>query len=908
MKNTNLILIDGHALAFRQYFALERTAMSTKDNVPTWAVFGFFKAIFDLLKGKKVMPDAIAVAFDVSKKTFRYEKYKEYKANRKTMPDNLRIQMSLIMEGLKAFNIPVYTKEGFEADDIIGTISKRAINSGHKTYILTGDQDAFQLIDKDGLVKVMIPYQGKLIEYGWEKVYEKLGVYPNQVIDYKALRGDVSDNIPGIKGIGEKTAQTLLKEYGNLENILDNCENIEKKAVKTKLCEGVEDAKLSKFLATIDRDVDIDFDIESAKIELPDISEVTKFLQKMQFNAFIKNIDTIMSSFNNGKKSATPQKLEVQDDGASTQLQLFSQMMEEELTEELDFEKTTLNSPEQLKNFLKGIKKFIAVKSFFTSEDKDAKLKGVAFAYEDEKIKTFYIPVTDENVSSVIDMLKPVFEDDAILKTFHNVKLEYSVYKNYGVTIKGLSFDTMLASYVKDPSRDHSLSYQAFENLNLVFDENKKNQDVSEIAFESVYSVLTLTDVLKKQLDKKEMKIIEDIELPLSVVLSNVESAGVSIDKKYLGDLTKEFEIKKSELKKEIIEIAGKEFNINSHRQVGEALYEMGIKQVKKKGKFSTTAQLLEELSEKYEICAKLLLYRKYSKLITTYTESLPELVSPVDNKIHTSYNQINTATGRLSSSNPNLQNIPIRTEEGNKIRKAFIPSSDDNVLLSADYSQIELRLLAHCSRDENLVEAFNEGKDVHAEVASKIFDVPISEVTKDMRRKAKRVNFGLVYGQTKYGLAKSLSIAPFLAQVFIDKYFEKYPKVKEYMQNTVEFAKKNGYVETIFGRKRYFHNTLNSSNVQIREAAGRAAINQPLQGSAADLIKIAMISLFGRLTELKMKSKIIMQVHDELIIETPKDELERVTALVKETMELNQPLCVPLEVNTAYGNNWVEH
>ncbi len=908
MKNTNLILIDGHALAFRQYFALERTAMSTKDNVPTWAVFGFFKAIFDLLKGKKVMPDAIAVAFDVSKKTFRYEKYKEYKANRKTMPDNLRIQMSLIMEGLKAFNIPVYTKEGFEADDIIGTISKRAINSGHKTYILTGDQDAFQLIDKDGLVKVMIPYQGKLIEYGWEKVYEKLGVYPNQVIDYKALRGDVSDNIPGIKGIGEKTAQTLLKEYGNLENILDNCENIEKKAVKTKLCEGVEDAKLSKFLATIDRDVDIDFDIESAKIELPDISEVTKFLQKMQFNAFIKNIDTIMSSFNNGKKSATPQKLEVQDDGASTQLQLFSQMMEEELTEELDFEKTTLNSPEQLKNFVKGIKKFIAVKSFFTSEDKDAKLKGVAFAYEDEKIKTFYIPVTDENVSSVIDMLKPVFEDDAILKTFHNAKLEYSVYKNYGVTIKGLSFDTMLASYVKDPSRDHSLSYQAFENLNLVFDENKKNQDVSEIAFESVYSVLTLTDVLKKQLDKKEMKIIEDIELPLSVVLSNVESAGVSIDKKYLRDLTKEFEIKKSELKKEIIEIAGKEFNINSHRQVGEALYEMGIKQVKKKGKFSTTAQLLEELSEKYEICAKLLLYRKYSKLITTYTESLPELVSPVDNKIHTSYNQINTATGRLSSSNPNLQNIPIRTEEGNKIRKAFIPSSDENVLLSADYSQIELRLLAHCSKDENLVEAFNEGKDVHAEVASKIFDVPISEVTKDMRRKAKRVNFGLVYGQTKYGLAKSLSIAPFLAQVFIDKYFEKYPKVKEYMQNTVEFAKENGYVETIFGRKRYFHNTLNSSNVQIREAAGRAAINQPLQGSAADLIKIAMISLFGRLTELKMKSKIIMQVHDELIIETPKDELERVTALVKETMELNQPLCVPLEVNTAYGNNWVEH
>ena len=303
-----------------------------------------------------------------------------------------------------------------------------------------------------------------------------------------------------------------------------------------------------------------------------------------------------------------------------------------------------------------------------------------------------------------------------------------------------------------------------------------------------------------------------------------------------------------------------------------------------------------------------MLLYRKYSKLITTYTESLPELVSPVDNKIHTSYNQINTATGRLSSSNPNLQNIPIRTEEGNKIRKAFIPSSDENVLLSADYSQIELRLLAHCSKDENLVEAFKEGKDVHAEVASKIFDVPISEVTKDMRRKAKRVNFGLVYGQTKYGLAKSLSIAPFLAQVFIDKYFEKYPKVKEYMQNTVEFAKENGYVETIFGRKRYFHNTLNSSNVQIREAAGRAAINQPLQGSAADLIKIAMNSLFGRLTELKMKSKIIMQVHDELIIETPKDELERVTALVKETMELNQPLCVPLEVNTAYGNNWVEH
>lgn len=966
-EQKTLILIDGHALAFRQFFALERTGMKTSDNQPTWAVFGFFKAVFDLLKNEDIKPDAITVAFDVGRQTFRVEKYDQYKANREAMPDTMKSQMGLIFEGLKAFNIPIYTKEGFEADDVIGTICEKAKNLGHKTLILTGDQDSFQLIDKEGFVKVLIPSKGELIEYDWARVYEKLGVYPDQVTDYKGLRGDTSDNIPGIRGIGEKTAQKLLSRYKNMEEMFDHCTEIPENAVREKICSGRDIGILSKELATIIRDVDIDFDFTGTHIELPNVDEVTEFLRKMQFYSYIRGIDSILNSF--VKTKPEEEKKEFQNEikaaqtstlpevpvlqnvvqpvaSSSMQLGLFAQEVKSKINKEtsqcmIDTIKTT----EALNNLVETLSKetLIAVDTETNSANAvSAKLVGISFAYNpmysaDDKVKTqdgqgqtkaFYIPLLHDigeqlPTDEVIKAIKPVLENEKIKKTLQNAKFDYNVLQNYGIQMQGIIFDTMLASYIKDPTRRHGLKNQSLEHLNHVMQEiteligTGKNQHTMErvpideaaaYACDDAYATLELTKFWQDNLDEKELKLLYEVEVPLALVLAKMEYVGVSIDVDYLKSLSDEFTKKLIDLESKIFEIAGISFNVNSPKQVGEILFErLQIQGKKKRGKsnYSTGAEILEELAGEHKICEYLLEHRKYSKLKSTYTDALPILINSKDGRIHTSYNQTVTTTGRLSSSNPNLQNIPIRTEEGGKIRRAFVSKEKGGILLSADYSQIELRLLAHCSEDERLIEAFKTGEDIHTKTAASVFEVGINDVTKDMRYRAKAVNFGIIYGQSKYGLSKALNITPLAAEMFIERYFEAYPKVREYNNSTIQFAHENGYVETIFGRKRYLASELSSPSFPIREAAQRAAINQPLQGTAADLIKMAMIELDKKLKENNLKSKMIMQVHDELILEVAEDELDLVKTLTKEAMELGQPLLVPLEVDISCGTYW---
>ena len=949
-----MILIDGHALAFRSYYALERTGMKTTDMQPTWAVYGFFKAIFDMIKNKDYQFDCIAVAFDVSHQTFRVEKFEEYKANRESMPDTLRSQMELIMEGLKAFNIPIYTKEGYEADDVIGTICKKSALKGDKTIILTGDRDSFQLVDDKGLIKVLIPSKGELIEYNKQKVYEKMGVFPSQIADLKGLSGDKSDNIPGVTGIGDKTATSLLTRFKTVENIYNHIDEIEQKGIREKLIKGEQMARLSKDLATIRTDVDIDFDINCAKLELPNYFEAEAFFKKLQFYGFLKNFEQIKGYFSTNENaiSQNPESKEKEDivkfkDEPLVQLGLFGSSAPKINS---DYEKTTVDTEEKLDKLISELKgqTLFAIDTETTSLNPiHTDLVGISIAYspqvtsndgkividetKESKSKAFYIPVFHQigeqlDTDLVVEKLKPILENGYIKKTFQNVKFDYNVLRKYGIFTKGVLFDTMLASYVKNPSRKHGLKIQALEHLDysmttidnlignskeIVTMESVSIEDAKNYACDDAFVTLELTKYWSKELNDAELKLVLDVEVPLALVLADMEWIGISIDKNYLDELAKALKLDLVKIENEIYEYAGEKFNIASPKQVGHILFEKLEITPPKKGKtktgFSTNVQVLEQLAPDYPIVEKIMEYRHLSKLLGTYIEALPELIDPYDNRIHTSYNQTVTVTGRLSSSNPNLQNIPARTELGNKIREAFIPKNKGDLILSADYSQIELRLLAHCSKDENLTKAFIDDVDVHTKTAASVFGVEEKDVTKDMRYKAKAVNFGIIYGQTRWGLASSLKISSEEASIFIDKYFKTYPFVKKYMEETIIDAYDKGYVETLYGRRRYLADELHSTTRQIKEFAERAATNAPLQGTAADLIKIAMVDLFKKLNEKGLKSKIIMQVHDELVLEVPKDELETVKQLVVEAMELGQPLSVPLKVDVSAAQNWKE-
>lgn len=959
MSDKTLILIDGHALAFRSFHALERTGMKTTDGVPTWAVFGFFRALFDILKNKEIKPNSIAVAFDVGRHTFRVDKYQEYKANRASMPDDLRTQLSLIVEGLKAFNIPIYTKEGFEADDVIGTISKQVKNQGDKIYILTGDRDSFQLVDKDGHIVVIIPQNSALLFYDWQKVYEKMGVYPNQVIDFKALSGDTSDNIPGIRGIGPKTACNLLEKYENLENVYKNIDEITQKSLKEKLVNGKEDAYLSQYLATIDRNVDIDFNIDDAKLDITNLDNVVAFFKKLQLYGFIKNIESVFGAFNLKVQNS---KIEEATSNHHAQLNLFALGSENKSSQinpstdvktvnvfsEAKFKQNIIQNQKEFDDFLQKLKKQKFISFDVITDDEtnafNANITGLAFAFiEDfnlydeyknynnykDKMETFLLPLNHSecfeiDLNKMLNLLKPVFENASCKKTGSNIKFALNVLNRYDIKVEGIVFDVVLASYVYDANRRHLLSSQAQENLDYIIDSSEDilGRGKNALKFcelnldkykcygcQNAYAIYALTHFWLEKLNEVEKNILFDIELPLAFVLSIMEQNGVSIDVEYLEKLNVDISQTAKGIENRIFELAEEEFNINSPKKVGEILFDkLNLKvKGKKSVKNSTNAKVLEQLAENYEIASKILEYRHLMKLKSTYIEALPKLINIKDKRIHTTYNQFATNTGRLSSTNPNLQNIPIRTEIGAKIRQAFVPrEKETSLILSADYSQIELRLLAHFSNDENLIEAFQNNVDVHALTASKVYGVDLKNVTKDMRRHAKAVNFGIVYGQTKYGLASALNISKDDAQNFIDKYFETYKNVKKYMDDNINFALTHGYAQTLYGRKRYLPE-LTSSNKQIQEFAQRAAINSPLQGTASDLIKLAMIDLNKKLKENNLKSQMIIQVHDELVLEVLKSEVDIVKNMVVEAMELNQPLKVPLVVDVNLGESWMK-
>ena len=955
MQDKNFLLIDGHALAYRYFFALERTPMKTTDNQPTWAVFGFFKALFDLLQNTTVKPDAIAVAFDVSRHTYRTEMFADYKANRESMPDTLRSQLALIIEGLQALNIPIYTKEGYEADDVIGTISLKAKQKQHKTYILTGDRDSFQLVDREGYITVIMPSKGELTQFDWYKVYDKMGVYPYQITDYKGLSGDTSDNIPGIKGIGEKTACKLLGRFDKLEQIYENLDTMTEKALKKKLIEGKEIAFLSKELATIQRNLDIDYDFECSKLEMPDFDAVIEFFKKNQFYNFIKNSDKLLKPFKIGSLEAkvAPDCANTTQNAVAGQMQLglgIGEMLVNESHKVYNHQKNIVDTEEKLDKLVDELKN----QTIFSIDVEttginplECDLVGISIAYSeqikmknnrvkiddnaDDTVKSFYIPVfhlvgQQIELETIKSKLAPVLADESIGKTLQNAKFDLHVLKRHDMPLKNIIFDTMLASYIKDSSRKHGLKQQASDYLDYImveYEQLLKNssasltietvpiEDAASYACDDAFATLLLTKYWQKNLDEKELDLLYDIEVPTALVLAQMEENGASIDINCLNGIEKEIQERLDEVESKIYEQVGEKFNINSPKQVGDMLFgklNLKAKGMKSKTGYSTSAKVLETLAEEHQVAKDILEQRHLAKLKSTYVDTLPELRSPADGRIHTTFNQTVTTTGRLSSSNPNLQNIPARTALGNRIRGAFVAENPENYILSADYSQIELRLLAHISRDDNLIEAFCNDEDIHSSTAAKIFDVPVEQVTKDMRSKAKAVNFGIVYGQSRYGLASSLGISPFEAQDFIDRYFASYPDIKNYMDETIKFAYAHGYVETLYGRKRYLSSGLLSTNGKIQEAAQRAAINAPIQGTAADVMKLAMVHVQNDFLKNNIKSKIIIQVHDELVIETINTELEDVKRIVKSAMELNQPFLVPLKIDVYAGKSWMEN
>lgn len=974
-----LVLVDGSALAFRSFYALMRQGFRKKDGTPTWAIYGFFSALFELLQANK--PEMMAVCFDLADPTFRHIEYTEYKANRDEMPDDLASQWPLIKEGVKAFDIPLYELSGYEADDVIGTVAEQAASSGYKVQILTGDQDAFQLLSDS--VEVLMPSsQGGLKTYGRDQVFEKLGVWPEQVIDYKALCGDTSDNIPGVRGIGPKTASQLLSKWNTLENIYQHLDEVESKSVRTKLTEGKESAFASQRLATICKTVPLDFDFDHCHLTMPKLPEVVQFLQKLEFKRMLGQLPQVLKPFNDGEdlqakvqadlteliagaspeagkqsktsdsKAASDNKLVLEsgsvqgDDLPAGQLTLgnlvpstYAPPAPEIIETEAQLDKLVATLAKQ---------SVISIDLETTSlSSLDCEIVGYALAWSDNAKMTAekhlqveeklwqqsqaYIPVKHFGAKQlppdvVAAKLKPILEDPNIGKIAQNGKYEMNVLSLIGINLAPIVFDPMLASYIKDPDNRNGLKDQSERYLNyemvriseligtgrkqLTMDQLPVDR-VAPYAADDARITLELAKFWLTQLDEKQKYLLWDMDLPLSVVLAKMEQNGVALDLPYLSQFSKELSQALQELESDIFKLAGRPFNINSTQQLQQILFqELGLTpKGKTKSGYSTDAHVLEALKEEHEIIGKLLEFRQLSKLRSTYVDALPRQVSERDERLHGEFNQTVTSTGRLSSTNPNLQNIPIRTELGRRIRRAFIPEQKSSLLLSADYSQIELRLLAHMSGDETLLDAFAKDQDIHARTAMEIFDTPLAEVTSDMRRVGKTINFSLIYQQGAYSTAQDLGISPREAQAFIDKYFNRYPKVDNYLKGSIVEARRRGYTTTLWGRRRYFRN-LNDRNDNIRKAEERAACNAPLQGSAADLMKLAMISLNDQMQKRNLSAKLILQVHDELVLEVPEPEMEETKTLVRQCMQLEgqtNPLTVPLKVDMRVGKNWME-
>ena len=916
-----LFLLDAYALIYRSYYAFIKNPRINSKGLNTSAIVGFVNTLYEVLT--KEHPTHLGVAFDPHGPTFRSEVYPAYKAQREATPEDIKKAVPIIKDLLKAWNIPILQVDGYEADDVIGTLATKAGQEGVETYMLTPDKDYGQLVTNN--VFIFRPRHGGGYEtMGPEEVKAKYTIPSTEaVIDLLALMGDSADNFPGCPGVGEKTAVKLINEFGNIENLISKTDEL-KGALKTKIESHIEDIKMSKFLATIKTDVPIELRLDELKISEPNQEELGKLMDELEFKSLKSKIL---------KKSENIQK------PVNGQLDLFAEFVPEGSKEpeysNLETLKTVVHDYQLIENEddLLKLRDFFLTKEILSLDTEttstnaiDAELVGLSFAVEEHQ--AFYVPIPEnrEEAQKRVEIFRSVYENEKILKIGQNLKYDLEVLRNYDIELKGKMWDTMIAHYLIQPELRHNMDYMAEIYLNyqtIHIDEligaKGKNQrsmreldpkEVYEYAAEDADITLQLKNKLEPELKKQGAeKLFYEIEMPLMPVLAEMEMTGVCLDTDSLSETSKQLTQRMLDIEQRIYELAGEHFNIASPKQVGDILFDklkiIDKAKKTKKGQYVTSEEVLQQLRHKHEIVGLILDHRGLKKLLGTYIEALPKLINPRTGHIHTSFNQTITATGRLSSSDPNLQNIPIRGEDGKEIRKAFIPEPGC-LFFSADYSQIELRVMAHLSQDPQMIEVFREGKDLHAATAANIYKKPIEEVTRDERTKSKRANFGIIYGITVFGLAERLDIPRDEAKMLIDGYFDTFPQVHDYMEKSKEVARQQGYVTTLFGRRRYLPD-INSANSVVRGFAERNAINAPIQGTAADIIKVAMIHIFQRFKTEGIKSKMILQVHDELNFSVYPDEKEKVEHIVLEEMQNAFQMAVPLVADSGFGENWLE-
>ena len=898
-----LFLLDAYALIYRAYFALNKNPRINSKGLNTSAIMGFLNTLYEVLKNEK--PTHIGVAFDLGEPIRRTENFTEYKANREETPQDIKVSVPYIKEIIKGFNIPIFEYAGYEADDIIGTLSKKAEKEGFTTFMMTPDKDFGQLVSDNIFIYKPAKAGEPAKVLGPKEVCEKYSIArPEQVIDILGLWGDASDNIPGIPGIGEKTASKLIAEYDTVENLIKNADKLKGK-MRENVINYAHQGMLSKELATIDINVPIDFNEDDLKVVEPNYQYLSELFEELEFRTFMNRFKGQQSTVNSQQTSSTnnttsaPQHLNT---SVPQQLDLFSEPDENTLFDSPDKPAKQLvihqlndeKDIDRLIDELNKNSKFSLRTEISGSDIYSSSIIRMVFSFNAEESYQLNLPSDKEQCKSLLNKFIPIFSNENKIMIGHNLKTDISILERYDIKVSNKLWDCMIAHYLIEPELNHSLDY-----LTDIY--AKKGSDVMLQLFDKFNPIL---------IDNKLDKLFFDIEMPLIRVLTQMEANGVRIDIEGLKQISEEQSKEIKEIENNIYEIAETTFNIGSPKQLGEILFDkLKIKAPAKKtktGQYPTGEDILQKIKNDNPIVQHILDYRSLTKLKSTYVDALPMLVNKNDNLIHTSYNQAVTATGRLSSNNPNLQNIPVRTDKGREIRKAFIPRDENHILLAADYSQIELRIIAHLSGDQAMQEAFRQGLDIHTDTAARVYGVAIDDVTAEMRRSAKAVNFGIIYGMSAFGLAERLGISRSDASQIIKNYFKEYLGIQEYIDRQVDFAKQNGYVETMLGRRRYLRD-INSGNSVVRNFAERNAINAPIQGSSADMIKIAMCNIHNEMMKNNMKSKMILQVHDELVFDVHKDELEELKEMVKDKMINALPLCVPIEVNLNTGNNWLE-
>jgi DNA polymerase-1 len=917
-----LFLIDAYSLIYRAYYAFIKTPRINSKGYNTSAIFGFVNCLEDIIK--KEAPTHIGVGFDPPGPTFRHLIYNDYKAHREESPEVIRKSVPVIKEIVKAYNIPILEVGGFEADDTICTIAKKAALTELETYILTPDKDYGQIVS-DSIFLYRPKFGGGYEVMGVKEILDKFSIKNvQQVTDLLGLMGDAADNIPGCPGVGEKTAVKLLEEFGSIENLLENTGNL-KGSLQKKIIENAEKIRFSKYLATIKTDVPIEFEIDNFKIKTPDEQKLIEIFEELEFRHLINKFTGTSKKQNKSIPIQGSLFSEFEDNPPATSEYPILQGVENTVhTYHIADNKESI---EQLTSLISKSKTVTFDTETDSIDPLTANLVGISFAVNE--YEAWYVPVPEnfEDSKTLLGYFSPTLTNKEITKVGQNIKFDMLVLKKYGIEISGTLFDTMIAHYIMNPELKHGMDYLAETYLKyktihideLIGEKGKKQISMRQVPLEQIAQyaaedsdvTLRLKNVFEKELKKQNLEFLfYNIETPLIYVIADMEEAGVKLNAESLVQYSQSLKKDLEQLESNIYDHAGTEFNINSPKQVGEILFDkLGLGQGVRKNKsglLTTNEETLEKLRNKHPIIETLLEYRGLKKLLSTYINALPKLINPHTGKIHTSYNQTVTSTGRLSSTNPNLQNIPIKDQTGREIRRAFIPDNEDCIFFSADYSQIELRIMAHLSKDENMIQAFINKEDIHTATASKIYNITIEQVSKEMRRKAKTANFGIIYGISSFGLSDRLSVSKSEARELIEGYFQTYPKIKKYMEETITEAQRNGYVETIFKRKRFLPD-INSNNSTVRGYSERNAINAPIQGSAADIIKIAMINIHKRFKENNLKSKMIIQVHDELNFNVYKTELEQIKNIVIHEMENVIKLNVPLIADYGIGENWLE-